>query len=74
MVTAYPDVVVKPLHKDVEFIILACDGIWDCKTSAEVVRYYKEVLPMHGTSNKDIHNCNHKLLDEICPDTFDEMR
>ena len=33
MVTAYPDVVVKPMHKDVEFIVLACDGIWDCKTS-----------------------------------------
>ena len=33
MVTSYPDVVVKPLHKDIEFIILACDGIWDCKTS-----------------------------------------
>ena len=33
MVTAYPDVVIKPLHKDVEFIVLACDGIWDCKTS-----------------------------------------
>ena len=33
MVTAFPDVVVKPMHKEVEFIILACDGIWDCKTS-----------------------------------------
>lgn len=41
MVTAYPDVVVKPLHKDIEFIILACDGIWDCKTSDEVIQYYK---------------------------------
>ena len=37
MVTAYPDVVIKPLHKDVEFIILACDGIWDCKTSEQAV-------------------------------------
>ena len=37
MVTAFPDVVVKPLHKDVEFMILACDGIWDCKTSDQAV-------------------------------------
>ena len=29
---------------------------------------------MHGTNNKDIQICNHKLLDEICPDTFEEMR
>ena len=41
MVTAWPDVVVKPMHKDVEFIILACDGIWDCKTSDEVIQYYR---------------------------------
>ena len=37
MVTSYPDVVVKPMHKDIEFIILACDGIWDCKTSDQVI-------------------------------------
>jgi serine/threonine protein phosphatase PrpC len=41
MVTALPDVVVRPLHKDVEFVILACDGIWDCRTSDEVIQYYK---------------------------------
>ena len=37
MVTCFPDVVVKPLHKDVEFLILACDGIWDCKSSEQCV-------------------------------------
>ena len=37
MVTAYPDVVVRPFHKDVEFMVLACDGIWDCKTSDQVI-------------------------------------
>lgn len=72
MVTAYPDVVVKPMHKDVEFIVLACDGIWDCKTSDQVVKYFKEKLP--GITLKDIQNTNHDLLDEICPDTFEEMR
>lgn len=54
MVTAYPDVVVRPLHKDVEFIILACDGIWDCRTSDQVVQFFKELLPVHGTNNKEI--------------------
>ena len=41
MVTSFPDVVVKPFHKDVEFMVLACDGIWDCKTSDQVVQYFK---------------------------------
>ena len=74
MVTAFPDVVVNPLHKDVEFMILACDGIWDCKTSDQAVQYYKQQLPILGTSLKDVHNVNHNLLDEICPATFEEMR
>lgn len=37
MVTAFPDVTVKQLHDNIEFIVLACDGIWDCKTSQEVI-------------------------------------
>ena len=45
MVTALPDVSVKPLHKDVEFLILACDGIWDCKTSDQCVKFYRDKLP-----------------------------
>ena len=74
MVTAFPDVIVRPFHKEVEFMVLACDGIWDCKTSNEVVQYYKAKLPVSGTSLKEIQNCNHALLDEICPNTFEEMR
>lgn len=54
MVTSFPDVTVKPFHKDVEFLILACDGIWDCKTSDQVVQYYKQSLVQYGQSSKDI--------------------
>jgi len=38
------------------------------------VQYFKQVLPTQGTSLKEIHNTTHNLLDEICPNTFDEMR
>jgi protein phosphatase PTC2/3 len=71
MVTSFPDVVIKPFHKDVEFLVLACDGIWDCKTSEEVIQHYSQALPEVG--QKDIHKTNHSLLDEICPDTLKEM-
>ena len=74
MVTAFPDVVVKPFHKDVEFIVLACDGIWDCRTSDQVMQHFKECLPISGTNLKDIQKINHDLLDSICPTTFEEMR
>lgn len=33
MVTSTPEIMVETLRPDHDFIILACDGIWDCLTS-----------------------------------------
>lgn len=33
MVSAYPEVIVETLRLDHDFMIVACDGIWDCLTS-----------------------------------------
>mmetsp|Transcript_62852 Transcript_62852/g.86927 ORF Transcript_62852/g.86927 Transcript_62852/m.86927 type:complete len:152 (+) Transcript_62852:523-978(+) len=33
------DITVTYLDKDVKFIVIACDGIWDCMTSQEVVSF-----------------------------------
>lgn len=33
MVTAIPEIKVIPKSDDIEFLILACDGIWDCRSS-----------------------------------------
>lgn len=41
IVTAYPDVIVKDLTPDHEFIVLACDGIWDVMTNDEVVDFIR---------------------------------
>ena len=41
IVTAYPDVVVKDIREDLEFIVLACDGIWDVMTNEEVVQFVR---------------------------------
>ena len=30
-----PDVTVRTVEADDEFLLLACDGIWDCLTSAQ---------------------------------------
>ncbi|UYV62572.1 hypothetical protein LAZ67_2001127 [Cordylochernes scorpioides] len=40
-VNAYPDVVVKDLTPEHEFIVLACDGIWDVMTNEEVVEFIR---------------------------------
>ena len=33
IITVYPEVSVEKLTNDVDFVICACDGIWDCMTS-----------------------------------------
>ncbi|CAL2037439.1 unnamed protein product [Caenorhabditis brenneri] len=44
IVTAYPDVITDKLTPDHEFIVLACDGIWDVMTNQEVVDFVREKL------------------------------
>jgi len=41
IVTAYPDVDIKDLTSDHEFIVLACDGIWDVLSNEEVLEFVR---------------------------------
>ena len=41
IVTAYPDVDMKDLTPDHEFIVLACDGIWDVLSNEEVLEFVR---------------------------------
>ena len=38
-VSSYPDVRAMELSPDLEFLICACDGIWDCMTSQQAVDF-----------------------------------
>ena len=33
MVSAFPEVMIETLTGEIDFMIIACDGIWDCLTS-----------------------------------------
>ncbi|KAK4179326.1 phosphatase 2C-domain-containing protein [Triangularia setosa] len=59
IVTAYPDVVVHDLGDDDEFLVLACDGIWDCQSSQAVVEFVRR-----GIAAK-------QELDKICENMMD---
>lgn len=53
IVTALPDVVVHEITDDDEFVVLACDGIWDCKTSQQVIEFVRRGI-VAGTSLEKI--------------------
>lgn len=54
MITALPDVRVAKLEPDVEFIVLACDGIWNSLSSQDVVNFVRTRIK------------SNKSLSEIC--------
>ncbi|KAK4696262.1 hypothetical protein P7C71_g1616, partial [Lecanoromycetidae sp. Uapishka_2] len=41
IVTAYPDVIAHTITDDDEFLVIACDGIWDCQSSQAVVEFVR---------------------------------
>mmetsp|Transcript_7983 Transcript_7983/g.9257 ORF Transcript_7983/g.9257 Transcript_7983/m.9257 type:complete len:350 (-) Transcript_7983:583-1632(-) len=44
MITAYPDVVSVEIKPTDEFMVLACDGIWDVMTNEQCVHFVRERL------------------------------
>jgi protein phosphatase PTC2/3 len=38
-VTCVPGVKTEIIDEDTEFLIVACDGVWDCMTNEEVIEY-----------------------------------
>ncbi|KAG5952968.1 protein phosphatase type 2C [Claviceps sorghi] len=59
IVTAFPDVEQHDLTEEDEFLVLACDGIWDCQSSQAVVEFVRR-----GIAAK-------QELDKICENMMD---
>ena len=69
MITAYPDVVCENLTSDCDFMVIGCDGIWDCKTNQEACDFVIERLKKNP--NMKLSKIVEELFEEICaPDIY----
>ncbi|KXT06871.1 hypothetical protein AC578_7123 [Pseudocercospora eumusae] len=61
IVTAYPDVTVHEIGDDDEFLVIACDGIWDCQSSQAVVEFVRRGIAakqeLHAICENMMDNC-----------------
>ena len=71
IISPYPDIRVEELDNDCDFAVLACDGIWDCKSNQEVCDFFMERLRKRPTEK--LSKFIEELFDEIlAPDVFTE--
>ncbi|KAH0484384.1 MAG: hypothetical protein KVP17_004759 [Porospora cf. gigantea B] len=68
-ISAYPDVTVTPLQKDDDFVILACDGIWDCQSNQDAVNFVRSRLTEYRKEKPA--PADHEILTRICEEMCD---
>lgn len=64
MITCVPEIKVVKMSKQNEFLIVACDGIWDCLTSQEAVDMCKDFLNSSQASGR-LSVCLEQMFDKI---------
>eukprot|EP00826_Nyctotherus_ovalis_P035019 TRINITY_DN2965_c0_g1_i9.p1 TRINITY_DN2965_c0_g1~~TRINITY_DN2965_c0_g1_i9.p1 ORF type:complete len:277 (-),score=68.86 TRINITY_DN2965_c0_g1_i9:136-966(-) len=66
ILSAFPDIKIEKIHGDVDFLIIACDGIWDCMTSQQAVDYFKpKIRPVKEDKGFKISRVIEEMLDSI---------
>ncbi|CAI5755520.1 unnamed protein product [Candida verbasci] len=68
IVTCYPDVIQHEIdYKQDEFVILACDGIWDCLTSQKCVECVRRGI----SERKSLTQISEEIMELCCAPTSD---
>lgn len=70
IVTCYPDVILHPLDLAAdEFVVLACDGIWDCLTSQHCVECVRRGI----YERKPFTQISEEIMELCCAPTSDGL-
>ncbi|KAJ7644114.1 phosphatase 2C-like domain-containing protein [Roridomyces roridus] len=66
IITADPDVTCHEITEEDEFLVLACDGIWDCLSSQQVVNFIRYQI----SEGKDLTEIGEMMCEHcLAPDT-----
>ena len=69
--SAFPDVRIEPIDAQTQFVLLACDGIWDVKTSQEAIDFMMTKLYRGNYAGQrrtlaEMESSMTQLLDDCC--------
>ncbi|KAK2834936.1 hypothetical protein FQN49_006768 [Arthroderma sp. PD_2] len=59
IVTANPDVTTHEVTEDDEFLVIACDGIWDCQSSQAVIEFVRRGI----AAKQELHRICENMMD-----------
>ncbi len=64
IITADPDILSNDFNNDVDFIIVGCDGIWDCLSNQQACDFV--LSRIHKDKNRKLSKIIEEMMDEIC--------
>ena len=64
IITANPDIVLDDFNLDVDFIIVGCDGIWDCLTNQQACDFV--LSRINKDKNVKLNKIVEEMMDTIC--------
>ena len=69
LISYFPEVKMDAINNDVDFIVIACDGVWDCRTNQEVCDFFMDKFEKEP--EEKISKFIEDLYDEIlAPDVY----
>lgn len=64
LITAEPDIEVTQITKDDQFLLLACDGLYDVFTEEEIINFVKKDMLDHKDAQRCCQNLTHEAIRE----------
>ena len=71
IITAYPDIVIENYDEECDFILIGCDGIWDCISNQELCD--EVIAHLHSEQSENDNNNNNIKLSQIAGEIMDKL-